>query len=258
LGDLLVDPGERLPDRLRVLQIEPAAQLERLRDAYQEEVVAALEHLGLTQSAALDRRVIGTLWNLSPPGLDELAATAAMLGAAGEDELVVIDSAPTGHFLRLLEMPEVALGWTRQLMRVFVKYGISGVAGGAAESLLELSRELRGLRDTLHDSARTGVIIVTLDEPMVRAETGRLEATLAGAGIRVAAVLLNRDAGTGSAPPPARGDRPGRSLAGASASRGAGAYRAGAPAAIRAPALDPPPAGAAALRGFVDTWNIVE
>ncbi|MBR9990788.1 MAG: hypothetical protein KFH98_13590, partial [Gemmatimonadetes bacterium] len=66
LGDLLVDPGERLPDRLRVLQIEPAAQLERLRDAYQEEVVAALEHLGLTQSAALDRRVIGTLWNLSP------------------------------------------------------------------------------------------------------------------------------------------------------------------------------------------------
>jgi arsenite-transporting ATPase len=239
LSDVLASSAARPYERVRVLQIEPAAQLERLRDSYQEEVVAALEGLGLSESAALDRRVIEALWDLSPPGLDELAATATMVAASRSEETVVIDSSPTGHFLRLLEMPEVALGWTRQLMRVFVKYGIAGVAGGAAESLLELSRELRALRDRLHDPASASVIIVTLDEPMVRAETERLAAALGRADVRIAAVLVNRAAGAAEAQ---------------HATVGAVSDAA---AMIRAPALDPPPIGERALRGFVGRWNIV-
>src|SRR5690606_23168830 len=192
LSDVLgTAAGEPVP-RLRVIQIEPAAQLERLRSRYQDEIGAALSRLGLSESAALDRRVIETLWDLTPPGIDELTAMAAMVAASKTGELVVIDSAPTGHFLRLLEMPDIALGWTRQLMRIVVKYGISGVAGGAAESLLEVSRELRSLRDVLHDAASSAVIIVTLDEPMVQAESGRLAQALGAAGVRVAGIVVNR------------------------------------------------------------------
>jgi len=185
----------------------------------------------------LDRAVIDSLWNLAPPGIDELAATAELLVAAKGGETVIVDAAPTGHFLRLLEMPELALGWTRQLMRIVVKYGISGVAEQAAQSLLDLSRELRALRDTLHDTASAAVVTVTLDEPVVRAETDRLAAALDNAGIRMAAVLLNR--------------------AEASAPDGSGRSQAGAAALIRAPVVDPPPVGRSALRGFAATWNIV-
>jgi arsenite/tail-anchored protein-transporting ATPase len=69
---------------------------------YQEEVGGGARAMGLSGAAALDRRVIDDSVDLAPPGIDEFAALAAMLNAAGDDELVVIDSAPTGHFLRLL------------------------------------------------------------------------------------------------------------------------------------------------------------
>lgn len=235
LGDVLDSDIPVQLDRLRVMQIDAAAELSRLRASYEEEIVAALERLGLSASASLDRAVIESLWNLAPPGLDELAATAAMLGAARSGEHVVIDSAPTGHFLRLLEMPDLALGWTRQLMRVVVKYGIAGAAEDAAQSLLDLARELRSLRDTLHAPDSAAVIAVTLDEPLVRAETDRLTDSLADAGIRVAAVLLNRAAPDGDT-----NAAPDREVV-----------------LIAAPDVEPPPVGRSALRGFAGTWNIV-
>jgi arsenite-transporting ATPase len=239
LDDVLGPVADRSAERLRVRQITPAEQLERLRDSYREDIEAALEGLGLSQSAKLDRRVIESLWDLAPPGLDELAATASILTASASHETIVIDASPTGHFLRLLEMPDIALGWTRQLMRVFVKYGIAGVAGNAAESLLELSRELKALREALHDGRSAAVIVVTLDEPMVRAETERLVAALDAAHVRVAAVLVNRSA-------PAVGG-----------SREVASGWTGAETVLRAAALDPSPVGEHDLRRFVETWNIV-
>ncbi|HSK18630.1 MAG TPA: ArsA-related P-loop ATPase [Longimicrobiales bacterium] len=237
LSDVLGTAAREPVARLRVLQIEPAVELERLRDAYQEEISAALERVGLTESAVLDRRVIETLWHLTPPGIDELTAMAAMVAGSKTGELVVIDSSPTGHFLRLLEMPDIALGWTRQLMRIVVKYGIAGAAGGVAGSLLDLSRELRALRDTLHDAASSGVIIVMLDEAMVRAETERLTEALAAAGVRVAGIVVNRSSAVGERRAPF--DGPGQ------------------PVVMHAPALDGGPVGVNALRGFIDRWNIV-
>jgi arsenite-transporting ATPase len=223
--------GEYAEERLRVLQIEPASQFGRMRAEYRADIEAALERIGLSQSAALDRRVIEALWDLAPPGIDELAATAAMLDAARDDETVVLDTAPTGHFLRLLETPELALSWTRQLMRVVVKYGIAGVAEGAAESLLRLARELKALTALLHDPQRTAAVIITLPEPMVEAETRRLAAALESARIRVAAVIVNR-------------------------AQSSAALRGLPGIAVTAPPFAEPPAGADALRRFARTWNI--
>jgi arsenite/tail-anchored protein-transporting ATPase len=189
----------------------------------------ALDRIGLSAAAALDRRVIDALWDLAPPGIDEFAALAAMLDAAGTDEVIVLDNAPTGHFLRLLTMPEVALDWTRQLMRIIVKYHAAGAAGDAAETLLQTARQLRALQQLLHDGSRTGVFLVTLDEPMVVAETERLGDRLREAGVAIAATIVNRAAGS-----PATG---GRTFA--------------------APHTDPPPAGTSALRSFAGTWKIV-
>jgi arsenite/tail-anchored protein-transporting ATPase len=192
-----VTAAGRVGPRLRVAQIQPAAELQRLRDAYAGGVGQALERLGLDGGVELDRRVVESLWEVAPPGIDELAAVAAMLDAAGADETVIIDAAPTGHFLRLLAMPEVALDWTRQLMRVIVKYGLSGTADDAAASLLRLSRRLRALQARVHGE-EAAVVVVTLAEPMVEAETDRLLAELERTNVRVAAVLRNRAAGSGA------------------------------------------------------------
>lgn len=225
-----------LPPRLSTLQIQPEAELARLRELWDADLDEALQRIGLSASAALDRRVIEELTRLVPPGIDELAAIVAMRATAESSTTVVLDTAPTGHLLRLLGTPAVALDWTRQVMRLVVKYGLSG-AGGLAGSLVRLSRELRSLQDTLHDETATAAIVVALDEPMVTAETERLLAGLRGAGVHVAAVLHNRTR---------------RHVPGTGTHRPAEGW----PLAITAPVMASL-TGEDALREFVAAWNIV-
>ena len=111
-------------------------------------------------------------------GLDEVAALVALLDASASDETIVLDAAPTGHFLRLLEMPQLALDWTRQILRLMLKYGVAGAGANAAEALLRLARELRALGELLRDPDRAGTLLVTLPEPVVAAETERLRQRL--------------------------------------------------------------------------------
>jgi arsenite/tail-anchored protein-transporting ATPase len=224
-------PG-RAADRLRTQQIDAEAQLQRIREQFRIEVLEALERIGLSESAALDRRVVESLWDLAPPGIDEFAALAALLDAGERTETVVLDTAPTGHFLRLLTLPDVALDWTRQLMRIVVKYHASGAGGGVAESLLQTARELRGLRDLLHDGTACGILVVTLEHPVVHAETQRLRRALDEAGMPAAALIVNR----------ADDDF---------------AAAAGNGITVRAPDLASPPTGSAALREFIRSWKIV-
>jgi arsenite/tail-anchored protein-transporting ATPase len=231
LGAAAVAAGRAGP-RLRVVQVDAGSEVRRLREAWHAEVGGALEHAGLPGDAALDRRVVEAIWQLAPPGIDEFAALAALLDAADTDETIVVDPAPTGHFLRLLTLPETALAWTRQLMRIVVKYRAAGMAPGAAEALLRTARALRALQQRLGDAERTGVFVVTLPEPMVRAETDRLIATLREGDVPVAAVIVNRHSTSSGA-----GGPPG-------------------PPVIFAPDV-PAPVGADALRDFIVRWRIV-
>jgi arsenite-transporting ATPase len=215
---------------LRTRQIDPAAELARLRELYRRQVLDALESVGLSESATLDRRVIESLWELAPPGMDEVAALVALLDGAESQETIVLDAAPTGHFLRLLEMPQLALDWTRQVLRLMLKYGVAGTGGNAAEALLRLAGELRELGDLLRDEERAGTLLVTLPEPVVAAETERLHERLDAARVPVIATILNR----------AREASIGQDVE------------------IRAPDVAMPPIGARALREFGARWNIVE
>jgi arsenite/tail-anchored protein-transporting ATPase len=232
LDDLLPGGSGALPTGLRVVQVDAAAETDRLRGAWREEVAGALERIGLSQAAALDRRVIEALWDLAPPGIDEFAALAALLQAADTEETIVLDPAPTGHFLRLLTLPQTALDWTRQLMRIIVKYQAAGVAGSVAGALLETAKGLRALQELLADPDRTGVLVVTLEEPVVRAETRRLLDALRDGDVPVAGIILNRTGGALRDPQPAH-DVP----------------------IIRAPRRAGP-AGAGALRNFIETWTV--
>jgi arsenite/tail-anchored protein-transporting ATPase len=233
LDDVFAGPvtaSGRAAPRLRVLQIDAEAEFERLRGEYRPDVMAALSRIGLSEGAALDRKVIDALWDLAPPGIDELAALAALVAARRPGETVVLDAAPTGHFLRLLSMPALALDWTRQLMRIIVKYRVAGESGAAPEALLRTARELRALQALLGDASRAGVFVVTVAESMVEAETARLLDRLDEADIAVAGLIENR-------------------FAGAAVGRHESARTR-----IRAPHRSPPPVGGPALRDFAGEW----
>jgi arsenite-transporting ATPase len=221
-------------ERLGARQMDASAAFNRLRAEYQTRVDAIFDGLvGRGVDLAHDRAVARDLLALAPPGVDEVYALSLLADAVfgGQYATVVVDPAPTGHLLRLLEMPALALAWTHQIMRLMLKYKEVAGLGESAQDLLDFSRTLRTLDSVLRDPARCAVVLVSLDEPVVRAETERLAAELARRETFVSAVILNR-AGVGAALPAVQ-----------------------APVQLQTPTTQPPPAGVRALRAWAHSWR---
>lgn len=216
-------------------QMDAAATFARLRDEYQGRIDAmfdAIVRRGVDVDR--DRRIMRELLSLAPPGIDELFALSLLGDAIFEERFtyVIVDPAPTGHLLRLLEMPALALDWTHRLMRLMLKYREAVGLGAAAEDLLAFAKRTRELDALLHDAARSGVLIAALDEPVVRAETGRLAAAITALGVSVIGVVWNRATITVSPLP-----------------------ESSAPRQFCADYVSPPPIGAAALRAWSRSWR---
>ena len=190
--------------------------------------------------------MVQDLIDLAPPGIDELFALFAVVEALQAGfETVVVDTAPTGHALRLLEMPEKALGWVHALLAILLKYRRVIGLGDLARTLTTTARELRDLQELLRDPARALFVPVTRAAVLPRMETERLLRALRRLGIPTGSVLVN-------ALTPAGCGRCGRAAAVEAGE--VAALRRRTPAMLTAPALAPPPRGAEALEEFGRTW----
>ncbi|HTK52162.1 MAG TPA: TRC40/GET3/ArsA family transport-energizing ATPase [Gemmatimonadaceae bacterium] len=180
---------------LVVRQMDAAAGFARLRDEYQDRIDAMFDALvGRGIDVARDRAVLRELLALAPPGVDELFALSIIGEALMERRFatVVIDPAPTGHLLQLLDMPAIALDWTHRLMRLMLGYRNVVTLGDASRDLLDFARRARAIESLLHDPARCGLVIVSLDEPIVRGETERLAVAATARGVDVIGLIWNR------------------------------------------------------------------
>ena len=83
--------------------------------------------------------------DLAPPGIDELFGMLSVVDARAAYDVIVVDTAPTGHALRLLEMPEAAREWMQVLLRVLLKYRALVRPGQLAAELVEVSKSIRAL-----------------------------------------------------------------------------------------------------------------
>jgi arsenite-transporting ATPase len=112
------------PPNLLVREMDSAAVFETIRGRYAAAIDSMFDRLAGTESVDLgyDRTVMRGLIDLAPPGLDELAAIIEITDALSPAsyDLVVVDTAPTGHALRVLEMPELLQTWTRALMAILL------------------------------------------------------------------------------------------------------------------------------------------
>jgi arsenite-transporting ATPase len=220
-------------------QADAIAAFERLRTGYAERVDAFFDAISAHAiDTTADRRIVRDLLALAPPGIDELYALAAIADAVGEQRFsrVIVDPAPTGHLLRLLEMPAIALDWTHQLMRLVLRYRELGALGDVGADLLSLAHRIRAVGALLRDPARASLIVVALDEPLVHRETRRLTDAVAKLGIAISGVVWNRTVMGSSLP------------------------LLPLPAAATAPQLvafetQPSPRGITAIRRWSDTWR---
>ena len=250
--------GQRLSDTERPLTNGPANLVVREIDA-RRGFVELRSRFAAAIDMLVDRSVLQDLFDLSPPGVDELVAMIEVTDAilTSDDkapfDLVVIDSAPTGHALRLLEMPALAHDWVKALMALLLKYqSVVGVSG-LGEVLLGLSQGLRRLRELLNDPERTTFVAVTRPAALPHAETVRLMRRLRADSISVPAVVVNA-VGTGTCSRCVRESRvQQRELTALARELG---RRADGPRVIVAPGWMPAPAGPAELRRFAAQWRL--
>jgi arsenite-transporting ATPase len=144
--------------------------------------------------ASFDRAVLQDLLDLAPPGIDELLALVTMteaLSAPARYDLLIVDTAPTGHTIRMMELPQKALEWVHAIMATVLKYRDVVGLGDFAIDLTNLARQLRGLHALLTDAARTAFVAVSRPAALPRLETERLARRLSELHIPLAAIIAN-------------------------------------------------------------------
>jgi arsenite-transporting ATPase len=143
----------------------------------------------------------------SMPGADEAAAVRLLLEYMDDERFdrVVVDTAPTGHTLRLLELPEVMDSMVGKLVTFRERMsgmmdGLSGMFGddeaadpeADLDDLRVLRERIEHLRDVLQDPARTDFRVVLVPEELSVMESERLLDRLAEFGVPAGTVVVNR------------------------------------------------------------------
>ena len=152
---------------------------------------------------------LGELLDTPPPGVDEAVAIAKVVQLARSDEFahferIVFDTAPTGHTLRLLTLPDFLDGVLGKVVRLRQRLteaadAVRGVFGGgksapdpavvAAEELRAQAAEARSL---FRDKKRTAFVVATIPTAMAAAESVRLVKALRAEGVPVGGVVVNQ------------------------------------------------------------------
>jgi len=141
----------------------------------------------------------------SMPGADEAVAMRQLLEYLDDPRFdrVIVDTAPTGHTLRLLELPELMDSMVGKVMKMRQRMqgmfdGIKGMFGGGSDDpdpsadLEALQDRIERLRGVLRDPDQTDFRVVMIPEEMSVVESERLVDQLASFEIPVQTLVVNR------------------------------------------------------------------
>ncbi len=195
LGDsfgMQFPPGEPTPvegiKNLTVLEINPKANMKEFQEITNVNPMEEIGIPGMGDMGMFDE--LKEFSSMNPPGIDEALAFAKVLEFIETEhsyDLVIFDTAPTGHTLRFLSLPETLSGWIGKLMKLRLKIGnIFGTLKSFFKreedneesdhfDLLEkLNESIINARDDLTNPDINSFVIVMIPEQMAVAETGRL------------------------------------------------------------------------------------
>ncbi|MCK0152418.1 ArsA family ATPase [Alcanivorax sp. S6407] len=204
---------------LYALELDPDEEVER----YLDKVSAQMRRFaGPDQFKELEKQL---RLSRQSPGAQEAALLerlSQIIDETSQDyDLVIFDTAPTGHTLRLLSLPEVMAAWTsgllkhnhkaQQLGKVLdhlspgkdldsplqdptrhANQDLDPRSQQIADTLLARQRLFHRARRQLSDPDTTGFIFVMTPEKLPILETRRAVDSLKASGIPVSGIIINR------------------------------------------------------------------
>jgi len=212
LGDSLgveLPPGEPTPikgiENLTALEINPKANMAEFKGLTDANPMEDLGLGGMMEGFGMSD--IQDFASTNPPGIDEALAFGKVLEFIETEhdyDLIVFDTAPTGHTLRLLSLPETLSGWIGKLLKIRLKLGkLFGtfkrmfskeekMEDNSLELLERLKKSIENAKDDLSNPDISSFVVVTIPEEMAIAETGRLLNELVKYGIPVSNIIVNQ------------------------------------------------------------------
>ena len=178
---------------LSAMEVDPAAAVGRFR-----ELVNGLVGSTLSEGVGSALGDLGEVFDTLPPGTDEVVALAKVVSLlkGGDYDRVVLDTAPTGHTLRMLSTPAFVAELIDRVLEISrkvnsnpaVKMLLSGAAAGGSgggdgleeaqtatrAALTSFQMQMYDLEDLLSDADRTEFLIVTVPTELAVRESVRL------------------------------------------------------------------------------------
>ncbi|RLE10919.1 arsenic-transporting ATPase [Candidatus Aerophobetes bacterium] len=192
---------KRIEKNLYAVEIDPKKAVEEYRKKFMPEIekIEFLKGFGINETFD----VMGTA-----PGIDEIASFDKFLQFmnSSEYEVIIFDTAPTGHALRFLSLPDILDSWIGKMIKMRMKF--SAVVSMVkrilpfgtpeedidlrAEHLDEIKSRIEKAREILSDPERTSYNIVMIPEAMSIYESERSIKVLRDYGIPVKNIIVNQ------------------------------------------------------------------
>jgi arsenite-transporting ATPase len=187
-----------ISEHLHALEIDATAYVETFKENYGGIILDTLSTIIPIEKEALD-----DIPNEVAPGFDELFALERVMALMTEGyDLIVWDTAPTGHTLRLLFLPVTIDSYATGVIKLHSR--LSGVLNTiktwfdrdtsrdtVLEALTELKETAESVRLMLADSNRTEFVPVVIPEALALYQTERLKIFLDEHSIAIRRMIIN-------------------------------------------------------------------
>jgi len=180
---------------LSALEISAEKALSKFKIKYETQIRKILD-----TSTYLDQEDIDSIFSLPIPGIDEVMGFKTIVDLIEEAsfEKYIVDTAPTGHALRLLTLPELLDDWIKVMakMRWKYRYMVETFSGKynpdeGDDFLVEMKKTVNRIEGLLRDSKACEFIAVTIPEDMAIQETERLVNNLNKFSLKVKQLVVN-------------------------------------------------------------------
>ncbi len=195
LGKRVGNNITNIVNNLYSLEVDAKAEFSNFLNDHEDEIKEIF-----STSTNLDDEDIRGIFSLPIPGIEEIMGLKTIIDLYNKNEFdnYIIDTAPSGHALRLLELPDLIDDWVKVIAKLRWKYRymVESFAGHihydkGDDFVLTLKKIIKGIRKILNDETQCEFVPVTIPTYMSIAETENFISIIDDYQIHLESCIIN-------------------------------------------------------------------